>query len=79
MEDVSIDFENLSRHEILEKLQLFGEKASTKNNTKNLKTKLENLAKIHHPIHDLYVFIPVSTYMYKCTLCMLLLKRRVRC
>ena len=52
MEDVSIDFENLSRHEILEKLQLFGEKASTKNNTKNLKTKLENLAKIHHPIHN---------------------------
>ena len=52
MEDLSLDFEALSREEILGKLKQLGCNATTKSNTSNLKTKLRNIAKIHHPFHD---------------------------
>ena len=51
-DDISLDFETLSREEVLEKLHQFGFNASAKCNTSNLRTKLRNLAKIHHPIHE---------------------------
>jgi len=51
VEDASIDFGNLGRKEILEKFKLLKFNASTNSSTEQLRAKLKNLVKIHHPIH----------------------------
>ena len=51
-DDASVDFSSLSREEILKKIKLLGINACTNVSTDNLRVKLRNLMKIHHPIHN---------------------------
>ena len=52
MEDKTINFETLSREEILTQLRYLGLIASPKLTTSDLRVKLRNLSKMFHPIHD---------------------------